>query len=163
MRPLLIPAALAVIMSVGVSARAEHAKIHLEVSAPGVQEVAFVDQTPPEYGKNPRPILKVKAGDPIKVMWTLENIYPHKTLENVVVHFFVARQDKVGQKPLPKLDDDVVHESAFDMDFKPGTKAGARMTLRLDTPGTYLMRVESKETQSDHEHFAAIDIVVEKP
>jgi hypothetical protein len=158
-----LPASLAVVLILATSGRAEHAKIHLEVSAPGVQEVAFVDQTPPEYGKNPRPVLKVKAGDPIKVQWTLTNIYPHKTLENVVVHFFVAREDKVGQKPLPKLDDDVVHESAFDMDFKPGTKAGARMTLRLDTPGTYLMRVESKETQSDHEHFAAIDIVVEKP
>ena len=163
MRCLSIPASLTAVLLVAASAHAEHAKIHLEVSAPGIQEVAFVDQTPPEYGKNPRPVMKVKAGDPIKVQWTLTNIYPHKTLENVVVHFFVARQDKVGQKPLPKLDDDVIHECAFDMDFKPGTKAGARMTLRLDTPGTYLMRVESKETQSDHEHFAAIDIVVEKP
>ncbi|WZP00103.1 hypothetical protein EP7_001720 [Isosphaeraceae bacterium EP7] len=165
MRRLNLPASVAaiVLVAASASARAEHAKVHLEVSAPGVQEVAFVDQTPPEYGKNPRPVLKVKAGDPIKVMWTFENIYPHKTLENVVVHFFVARQDKVGQKPLPRLDDDVLHESAFDMDFKPGRKAGSRMTLRIDTPGVYLVRAESKETQSDHEHFAAIDLVVEKP
>ncbi len=34
---------------------------------------AFVDQTPPEHGKNPRPVLKVKAGSPIKVQWMLKN------------------------------------------------------------------------------------------
>jgi hypothetical protein len=89
------------------------------------------------------------------------NVYPHKTLENVVVHFFVARQAKVGQKELPDLKDDLVLESAFDMDFKPGGKAGQRNTLRIDVPGVYLIRVESKNTQSDHEHFAAIDLVVE--
>ena len=53
-------------------------------------------------------------------------------------------------------------ETAFDMDFKPGAKAGQRNTLRIDTPGVYLIRVETRETQSDHEHFAAIDLVVEK-
>ena len=59
----------------------------------------------------------------------MTNVYPHKTLENVVVHFYVARQNKVGQKELPDLKGDVVTESAFDMDFKPGCKAGQRMTL----------------------------------
>ncbi len=124
---------------------------------------AFVDQTPPEHGKNPRPVLKAKAGEPIKIQWMLTNIYPHKTLENVVVHFYVARQKEVGQKPTPDLgvEANVVLESAFEMDFKPGAKAGARNTLRIDRPGVYLIRVESRQTQSDHEHFAAVDLVVE--
>jgi hypothetical protein len=142
-------------------ARAEHAKITLEVVAPKDKRTAFMDQTPPDWGKNPRPVLKAVVGDPIKIQWMFTNIYPHKTLENVVVHFFVVREAKVGQDELPDLNEDVLLEAAFDMDFKPGAKAGQRNTLRIETPGVYLIRVESRNTQSDHEHFAAIDLVVE--
>jgi hypothetical protein len=144
-------------------ARGEHAKITLDVAAPGSQQTAYMDQTPPEWGKNPRPVVKAKVGDPIKIQWTFINVYPHKTLENVVVHFFVAREAKAGQKELPELTDQVVLETAFDMDFKPGGKAGQRNTLHINEPGVYLIRVESGKTQSDHEHFAAIDLVVEEP
>ena len=49
------------------------------------------------------------------------------------------------------------------MTFKPGTKAGQKSTIRLDTPGVYMIRIESRETQSDHEHFAAVDLIVEEP
>ena len=79
--------------------RAEHAKINLDASAAGERVTAFVDQTPPEHGKNPRPVIKAKVGEPIKFQFQMTNVYPHKTLENVVVHFFIARQGKVGQKP----------------------------------------------------------------
>jgi hypothetical protein len=145
------------------TARAEHAKIELDASAKGSQESAFVDQTPPDWGKNPRPTVRAKKGEPIHVKYMLTNVYPHKTLENVVVHFYVARQGKAGQKELPSLADgkDVVIETAFEMDFKPGAKAGARTTFKVDAPGAYLIRVETKQTQSDHEHFAALDLVVE--
>ena len=152
----------AVLSSWGASTlHAEHAKINLEVSTPKDQVAAYVDQTPPDSGKNPRPVLKAKVGEPIRINWLLTNVYPHKTLENVVVHFFIAREEKVGQKQLPDLHGDVVLESAFDMDFKPGSKAGQRHTLKIDKAGTYLIRLETKETQSDHEHFSAIDLVVE--
>ena len=147
------------------STRAEHAKISLDVTVKGNVTSAYVDQTPPDHGKNPRPVVKVKAGEPIKINWMLTNVYPHKTLENVVVHFYVARQAKVGQKTLPDLsvEANVVTESAFEMDFKPGAKAGTRTRFTIDEPGIYLIRVESRETKSDHEHFSAIDLVVEKP
>jgi len=141
--------------------RAEHAKIHLDVASSHDKQTAFVDQTPPDSGKNPRPVVKAKPGEPIRIEWLMTNVYPHKTLENVVVHFFIARIEKVGQKALPDLQGDVVLESAFDMDFKPGAKAGQRNTLKIDAPGVYLVRVESRQTQSDHEHFAAIDLVIE--
>ena len=143
------------------SARAEHAKITLDVITKSGQQTAFVDQTPPAWGKNPRPVIKAKAGDPIKVNFMLTNVYPHKTLENVVVHFFVVGVKKVGQKETPDLSGDVVVESAFEMDFKPGAKAGLRNTMRIDKPGVYLVRVETRQTNSDHEHFSAIDLVVE--
>jgi hypothetical protein len=160
-RPIAAPTLLAVLILAPPPARAEHAKISLDVEAPGGKVTAFVDQTPPESGKNPRPVLTAKAGAPIRVQWVLTNVYPHKTLEDVVVHFFIAREDKVAQKELPDLRGDVVLETAFDMDFQPGGKAGARCTVTIDTPGAYLVRVESRQTRSDHEHFAAIDLVIE--
>lgn len=146
------------------SGQAEHAKITLDVTGPKGQETAHADQTPPPSGKNERPVLKVKVGDPLKIQYLLTNVYPHKTLENVVVHFYVARIVEVGQKKLPELEtgEGPVLETAFDMDFRPGGKAGARTKLRIDTPGVYLVRVETLKTQSDHEHFAAVDLVVEE-
>ena len=160
----LVGVSLALVLIPGV-ARGEHAKITLDVSTSTAKETAHVDQTPPASGKNPRPVLKAKPGEPIKVQYLLTNVYPHKTLENMVVHFYVAKQERVGQKELPAIDDDVVLESAFDIDMKPGAKAGQRTTLRIDKPGVYLIRIETKQTNSDHEHFAAIDLVVggEKP
>ena len=32
--------------------------------------------------------------------------------------------------------------------------------IKVAEPGVYLIRVETRDTQSDHEHFAAIDLVV---
>jgi hypothetical protein len=149
-----------IVSIIATAARAEHAKINLEVAVGGTNVAAFVDQTPPDWGKNPRPVIKAKVNEPIKIQYLLTNVYPHKTLENVVVHFFIARQKKAGQKELPDLKGDVVMESAFDMDFKPGSKAGQRSTVKIDAPGAYLIRIESRNTQSDHEHFAAIDLIV---
>jgi hypothetical protein len=160
MRSRLLPSLLLLMLFANAS-RAEHAKVTLDVESKGEKKTAFVDQTPPEVGKNPRPILKVKKGDPIKIQWMFTNIYPHKTLENVVIHFYIAPQKKVGLKEVPTIGEDVVFESAFEMDFKPGAKAGGRQTLSIPTPGIYLIRVESRQTQSDHEHFGAIDLVVE--
>jgi hypothetical protein len=37
-----------------------------------------------------------------------------------------------------------------------------RNTIKIDTPGVYLVRVETRQTQSDHEHFSAIDLVIEE-
>jgi hypothetical protein len=155
-----VACALLALNLVATPAFAEHAKINLDVSVGRESITAHVDQTPPDSGKNPRQVLKAKVNEPIRIQYVLTNVYPHKTLENVVVHFFVVRENKVGQKELPDLKGDVVLESAFDMDFKPGAKAGCRTTLKIDTPGVYLIRVESRNTQSDHEHFSAIDLVV---
>ncbi len=143
-------------------ARAEHAKITLDVVAPGERQTAYMDQTPPASGKNPRPVVHAKAGEPIKVQYLFVNTYPNKTVQDVVVHFYIARIESEGQKDLPELAGDaLVIENAFDMDFRPGGKAGGRTTVKIDTPGVYLVRVESRNTQSDHEHFAAIDLVIE--
>lgn len=154
--------ALLMVVGAAVSARAEHAKITLEVGPSGGEPVtAHMDQTPPESGKNPRPVVHARAGRPVRFQWMLTNVYPTKTLEDVVVHFFVVPQAKAGQKEIPPIDEDVIVETAFDMDFQPGGKAGGRQTLRIDRPGVYLVRVETRQTRSDHEHFAAVDLVID--
>ena len=150
-------------LAMAVNACAEHAKINLEVTVGRETATAHVDQTPPDSGKAPRPVVKAKVNETIRINYLLTNVYPHKTLENVVVHFYIAKQDKVGQKELPDLKGDVVTESAFEMDFKPGGKAGQRTTLKIDSAGVYLIRIETRNTQSDHEHFSAIDLVVSEP
>lgn len=159
--PIILLCVTSMLFSSSNSALAEHAKISLEIKSSTDQQTAFVDQTPPAVGKNPRPVFKAKAGEPLKIQWYFTNIYPNKTIENVVMHFYIARQGKVGQNELPALGEDVVIETAFEMDFKPGAKSGARSTIRIDQPGVYLVRVESVQTQSDHEHFSAIDLVIE--
>jgi hypothetical protein len=160
-RTITILAACVLALAIGPIARGEHAKINLEVSTAREHVTAFVDQTPPEWGKNPRPVLRAKVNEPIKIQVLLTNVYPHKTLENVVVHFYIAKERKVGQNELPDLKGDIVIETAFDMDFKPGGKAGQRSTVKIETAGIYLVRIETRNTQSDHEHFAAVDLVVE--
>ncbi|GIW86545.1 MAG: hypothetical protein KatS3mg108_0869 [Isosphaeraceae bacterium] len=140
----------------------EHAKIVLEVRSPMEQATAYVDQTPPPSGKNPRPVVHARVNEPIRVEYLFTNVYPNRVIRDVVVHFYVARIEAEGQKSLPELNDAVVVlETALDMDFRPGGHAGGRTTFRVDAPGVYLVRVESRQTQSDHEHFAAVDLVVE--
>jgi hypothetical protein len=141
----------------------EHAKIELNVTAKSSKATAFVDQTPPAWGKNPRPVVRAKVGEPVKFQYVLTNVYPHKTLENVVVHFYVARQPSAGRDELPNLAEEsvVALETAFELDLKPGAKAGARANFRAPAAGAYLVRVETRGTDSDHEHFAAVELIVE--
>jgi hypothetical protein len=81
-----------------------------------------------------------------------------------VVHFYVVRIDSIGQRDIPSLEgDQLVVETAHDLDFRPGGHTGGRSTIKVDRPGVYLVRVESRKTQSDHEHFSAIDLVVQGP
>ena len=108
-------------------------------------------------------MVKAKVGEPIKIQWMFVNIYPHKTLENVVVHFFVVREAQGRPEGASRAERETSCSS------RPSTwtssraaRPGQRNTLRLDEPGVYLIRVESGKTQSDHEHFAAIDLVVEE-
>ena len=91
---------------------------------------------PPTGARTPAPWSRPGSATRYGSSGVLTNVYPHKTLENVVVHFFIVREEKVGQKELPDLRGDVVLETAFDMDFKPGGKAGQRNTLRIDAPAS---------------------------
>jgi hypothetical protein len=47
------------------------------------------------------------------------------------------------------------------MDFKPGDSATGEFSLKIDEPGTYLVRVETQNMldKYDHECYVALDLV----
>jgi hypothetical protein len=167
--------AIAVVFSATSALRAEHARIDLRVSRQGNEVAATADQEPPAGGHNEPPVLKVKANEPLVFQFFLTNIYPHKEIEHVQVRYYVVRVGALGRKPpsslrertgpdddsQPLLDPGVVTAGQFDLDFKPDCRVGTRLKFKISEPGFYSARVETLNTQSDHEHFSAIDLVVE--
>ena len=144
----------------GVSpAPAEHANIDLSVTARDGDAHAVTDEEPPEGGVIERPILQVRVDEPLVMQFFFTNIYPHGVVKGVTVRYYVVRIDELGQKETPSLEyGEVVVEGAVNMNFKPDCRVGARLRFRISEPGNYRVRVDSLNTASDHEHFAAIDI-----
>lgn len=150
--------------------RAEHARITLTVSRPhptgnysmaAVLARAHADQEPPRGGVNPRPVAKVKAGEALILQFFLDNTYPHGENKGVVVRYFIARETKLGQKTLPDLAKGMVTQGRIKMNFKPKCRVGTRVVFTIPKPGIYLLRLDTENTNSDHEHFSAIDVQVE--
>jgi hypothetical protein len=142
------------------AAWAEHAVIKLQVTGPDGRQESFADQEPPPGGIKRRPRLAVKHGDPLVFEFLLTNAYPHKQIDGVTVRYFVVRTGAFGAKELPDLKVAAVAQGTVDMNFKPKCRVGARFNLRIDEPGIYVVRVDTQNTQSDHEHFSAIDLEV---
>jgi hypothetical protein len=149
-------------------ARAEHADIKLQVfrvdpaSGESLAEAsASADEEPPAGGFLPRPLFKVKAGEPLVLQFVLVNTYPHGINKDVTVRYFVAPTKAPRQKELPDLSEGVVTQGKFLLNFRPKSRVGARVAFTVPKPGIYLLRVETLNTGSDHEHFSAIDLRVE--
>ncbi len=141
-------------------ARGEHATIDLLVIGPGGRQEAFADREPPPGGLNPRPHFTVKSGTPLVLQFILTNNYPHGETAGVIVRYFVVRTTGLGVKQTPDLKQGAVTQGTVELNFKPNDRVGARLKFRVDQPGFYLVRVDTQNTQSDHEHFAAIDLEV---
>lgn len=156
---------IAVLAAVGISwpapVRAEHAEIDLQVIGPDSTARATVDEEPPIGGHLETPVLTVNAEDPLTLQFVFTNIYPHAVYTDAAVRYFVVRIDELRQKQLPPLDSGVVTEGRVVLDFKPKGRVGARLQFRLPSPGFYRVRVDSQNTKSEHEHFAAIDLKAE--
>jgi hypothetical protein len=151
-----------------ISVQAEHAIIDLVVlrvdPVTGVSTEegrSSADREPPLGGLHPRPLVHVKINDPLVLQFVLTNAYPHGEKKNVTVRYFIAREEKAGQKTLPDLTKNVVTQGRFTLNFKPKCRVGAHVHFVLKEGGLYLLRVETLNTDSDHEHFSAIDIQAE--
>jgi hypothetical protein len=119
-------------------------------------------------------VLKVHVNKPIVLQFILTNTYPHAVIDHVTVLYSVVRVEKLGRKAPPllserngpdknsqPLESGVVTKGHFVMDFKPECRVGTRVKFRITEPGLYSARVETLGTQSDHEHFSAVDLVAE--
>jgi hypothetical protein len=142
---------------------AGHFTIDLKVEAAGASRTVHA-QTAILGGKpQSRPSLEGAAGKPIAIHWALINANTREAFKDVLVHFFVVKEEKAGQPTVPKLDKHVEVESALTMDFKPGDKAQGEQTFQIDRPGVYLVRLETVGAAvggDGHEHFAALDLVI---
>jgi len=152
------------------TARAEHANITLRIIRIDPEtgkdkdeaSTTLVVQEPPGENVDQRTQFKVKAGEPLALQFILTNTYPHGEKPDVRIRYFVVREAKLKQKNLPDLNEGVVIQGRFTLNYKPKCRVGARQLLSIKDPGIYLLRVQTENTDSDHEHFSAIDIVVEK-
>ncbi len=114
-------------------------------------------KTPP-----PRHVAELTHDQEVRVSWHAENTGEAKEFEDVLVHFFVVKEEKTGQIEVPKLTENVMYEGALTMDFKPHEKADWQFALTIPEPGSYLLRVETigMLDKHGHEHYAAMDLIV---
>jgi hypothetical protein len=159
-------ATLSLLALLPLAGRAEHADIDLRIMTasggePEGDATATSDQEPPAGGLKPRPLCKVKANESLVLQFFLTNTYPHGELKNVTVRYFVVRVGQVRQKTVPDLREGVVTQGRFVLNLKPKGRVGARVRFTLPEPGIYLLRVDTANTQSDHEHFSAMDVKAE--
>jgi hypothetical protein len=146
------------------SARADEFAIDLTVSAGSEKLTVHAQILEAGVKAEPRSVLHVKAGERIQVKWKLANVHPKDSFKDVLVHFFAAREDNVGQKAVPRLGKDVAAESALTMDFAPGDRTQGELSFTIARAGPYLLRLETLGAASGlkgHEHFAALDLVVQ--
>jgi hypothetical protein len=143
-------------------ARAEHFKIELTVKSAADEATAHSDTDPPPQGVNPRPTCRAKRGEDLTLQFFFSSNFPHEPLKNVTVYYYIAPEKEAGKRAPPDAAKPRLLEGSFTMDFKPETgRVGLRQRIHIDQPGAYIVRVESQHSDSDHEHFAALDLVVE--
>ena len=120
------------------------------------------EQTPSAEKPTPRRVIEQAPNERLSVSWHAENTSKAKPFEDVLVHFFVVRENEIGQAEIPKLDKTVIYEGALTMDFNPGECADWQFALKIREAGNYLLRVETIGMLDPygHEYYSAIDLAI---
>jgi hypothetical protein len=142
-------------------AQASHLAAAVTVESAAGRARGQGDSEPPLGGAKSRPRVKCRVGEALQIRWEMRNTSARTTLKEMVVHFFIVREEKAGQKETPDPRKGAVAENAFATDLAPGATTRGTLKIAFNEPGAYLIRVESLYTQQDHEHFSAVDIEVE--
>ena len=147
----------------GAPAMAEHFEIAVTIATKeGKTTSQSTDTFPPPMGSLPRAVGTAAKGKDFVFQFFVNSNFPHRPIKGVTIRYYITPEEKVGQTTVPKRGAETVVEGTITMDFKPETgRVGLRQTLHIDTPGVYLVRVESENSDSDHEHFGAMDLKVE--
>ncbi len=144
------------------SARGADFTINLKLTAGKTTATAYGSKQKPLKDVQTRPVLHVTAGQRVQTLWQIQCAASKQPLTDVIVHFVVVREAKVGQSTMPKLGKQVSVESALTTDFKTGDNASGELSIVLDRPGAYLVRLETIGAASagGTETFAALDVIV---
>ena len=146
----------------GTVAAADEFAIHVKASADGRSvQTEWTAESPKSKPPSPRPVFESERGRPLSISWNAQNTGRSATFEDVMMHFYIVRETKVGQSEDPKITDNVlVQEGAITMDFRPGDKADWQLNVTIDQPGAYLVRVETMGLSSSRrtEHWTAMDL-----
>ena len=151
------------LLGIASAAQAEHFEIQLTVSSAADKQTSFSDTNTPQrpQGVKPRPVVHAKAGEELVLQFFFTSNFPHDSIKNVKVIYSIAPEAKAGQDAVPGREN-AVTEGHFIMEFQPKTgKVGLRQQMKVEKAGIYLVRVESEGSDADHEHFSALDLVVE--
>ena len=142
--------------------RAEDFSATLELSGAGGTQKTESAAGLGRHREKARPVFHAAVSEALTLRWKCSS-QAAKLFENVLVHVYVAREEKLDQDDPPDLKPDrVALESAITMDFKAGDSAHASLTFRVDKPGIYLVRVEAQGVAESLplEPFAALDMEV---
>jgi hypothetical protein len=109
-----------------------------------------------------RPVLTAKATAPLRIRWAVANQEKTATISDVTVHFYLNRENAIGERVPPKPGADVVYESALMMDLGAHATSSADFVVEAPEAGNYLLRLETigAARTHGHEHFAAMDLKV---
>ena len=137
--------------------------VKLEARAASGRQIAETQRFALDAESKPRAVLTVKRGQMVDVKWTVTCTTQQATYQDLLVHCFVVKEAKAGQAAVPKLDKDVALESALTMDFNSKDRAKGKLAFKLESPGAYLLRVETMGALSSagREFFAAMDVIIE--
>jgi hypothetical protein len=144
-------------------ARADTFAIDLTVQAGKTTNTVHPASTDLSIKPKARTIVRAKRGEPIAVTWTVTNTEPKTTYKDVLVHLFVVKEEMLGQPTVPKLDKDVVVETALTMDFKPKEKATGSLMIPTIRRGYYLLRLETigaANGADGRDCYAALDLEI---
>ena len=153
-------ALLALLLAVPLQIRAEHFDFTLTVENASERVEAHSDDDPPAWGFNPRPILHGHAGETLHWQFFMTNAKPHDPFLQLKIRYYLAPEAKAGQKEPSAPGADPVIQGEFIVDLKYKDRVGLRQQFHVDKPGIYLLRVETSNSHSDHEHFSAVDVEI---
>lgn len=147
------------LLSVSSLARAAGFDARLEVSRGRNQETAGSQPSGPRNPLSKRASLSGTTAEPFTAKWKITRSGKDEAKEVLVV-FYVVKIDRPGQAA-PQEPNDPVVQSALTMDFPPGDSASATQPFRIDQPGVYLVRIETRADPAGPalEH-AEIELVV---
>jgi hypothetical protein len=139
---------------------AEHFDFTLTVENASEKVEAHADTDPPADGINTRPVFHGHTGEMLVWQFFMTNVKPHEPFPQLKVRYYLAPQAKAGQKESPGPNEVPVVEGEFILDLDYKDRVGLRQQFRVDKPGLYLLRVETADSHSDHEHFSAVDVEI---